>query len=294
MNEIFIKTENLCCNYKDENGMDAPALIDVSLEIRRGEYIAIVGRNGSGKSTLAKLLNMILDPVSGRIIIDSTDITSDNLTDDDILSVRRKVGMVFQNPDNQLVATIVEDDIAFGPENLGIQPAEIRRLVDSALQSVGMQGFERHEPHRLSGGQKQRIAIAGVLAMSPECIILDESTAMLDPKGRREVVSTVEQLNREHGITVIMITHYMNEAVRANRVILLDNGRVLRDCPPRVLFAEPDYLRERGLDVPQSVELIEKLKKNGIDIKGSPVTPEQCAAAINECLSICDVSTGDM
>lgn len=288
MNPI-IKTENLCFSYKSESGEKA-VLKDINLEIQRGSFTVVLGHNGSGKSTLAKHFNMILTPTSGKVYVNGHDTS----VEDNLYEVRRCVGMVFQNPDNQLVATIVEDDIAFGPENLGIQPAEIRRLVDSALQSVGMQGFERHEPHRLSGGQKQRIAIAGVLAMSPECIILDESTAMLDPKGRREVVSTVEQLNREHGITVIMITHYMNEAVRANRVILLDNGRVLRDCPPRVLFAEPDYLRERGLDVPQSVELIEKLKKNGIDIKGSPVTPEQCAAAINECLSICDVSTGDM
>ncbi len=280
MEEYFIKTEHLFCNYKDENGREAPALIDININIKKGEYVAVIGRNGSGKSTFAKLLNMILDPASGKIFIDGKDITSGNLTDADILDVRRKVGMVFQNPDNQLVATIVEEDIAFGPENLGIPTPEIRRRVDEALETVGMKGYERHEPHRLSGGQKQRIAIAGVLAMNPECIILDESTAMLDPHGRSEVMNTVEKLNRERGITVIMITHYMNEAARAGRVIVLNDGRLIRDCIPKKLFSKPNFLRSCGLDVPQSVQLVDELRKKGMNIAGEPVTPEECAAEI--------------
>jgi energy-coupling factor transport system ATP-binding protein len=285
MEDYFIKTEHLSCNYKDENGREAPALIDINLNIKKGEYIAIIGRNGSGKSTLAKLLNMILDPVSGRIFIDGKEITSGNLTDSEILDIRRKVGMVFQNPDNQLVATIVEEDIAFGPENLGIPAPEIRRRVDEALEAVGMKGYERHEPHRLSGGQKQRIAIAGVLAMNPECIILDESTAMLDPRGRTEVMNIVEKLNRERGITVIMITHYMNEAVRADRVIILNDGRLLRDCTPKELFSQPDFLRRYGLDVPQSVELVDELRRHGVKIGGVPITPDECASEIFRYLS---------
>ena len=280
MDEYFIRTEHLYCNYRDENGREAPALIDINLKIKKGEYIAIIGRNGSGKSTLAKLLNMILVPASGKIYIDGKDITLKDLTDAEIFEVRRKVGMVFQNPDNQLVATVVEEDIAFGPENLGVPTPEIRRRVDNALETVGMRGYEKHEPHRLSGGQKQRIAIAGVLAMQPECIILDEATAMLDPRGRAEVINTIECLNREHGITVIMITHYMNEAVRADRVIVLGDGRLLRDCPPRKLFSEPDFLRRQGLGVPQSVELIDELRRQGIAIEGVPVTPDECAGAI--------------
>lgn len=280
MDEYFIRTEHLCCNYRDENGREAPALIDINLKIKKGEYIAVIGRNGSGKSTLAKLLNMILVPASGKIYIDGRDITSGDLADADILDIRRKVGMVFQNPDNQLVATIVEEDIAFGPENLGVPTPEIRRRVDYALETVGMRGYEKHEPHRLSGGQKQRIAIAGVLAMEPECIILDEATSMLDPRGRAEVLSTVERLNRESGITVIMITHYMNEAVRADRVIVLSDGRLLRECPPRQLFSDPDFLRRQGLDVPQSVELIDELRRRGIAIAGAPATQDECAEAI--------------
>ncbi|HHT54159.1 MAG TPA: energy-coupling factor transporter ATPase [Clostridiales bacterium] len=280
MDEYFIRTEHLCCNYRDENGREAPALIDINLKIKKGEYIAVIGRNGSGKSTLAKLLNMILLPASGKIYIDGKDMTSGNLSDDEILDIRRRVGMVFQNPDNQIVATIVEEDIAFGPENLGIPTPEIRRRVDYALETVGMRGYEKHEPHRLSGGQKQRIAIAGVLAMQPECIILDEATAMLDPRGRAEVINTIELLNRERKITVIMITHHMNEAVRADRVIVLSDGRLLRDYPPRQLFSEPDFLRRQGLGVPQSVELIDELRRQGIALEGEPVTPEECAGAI--------------
>lgn len=276
----FIKTEHLCCNYKDENGNDAPALVDINLEIERGEYIAIIGRNGSGKSTLAKLFNLILEPISGKILIDGKDITSNDLNEDDLIDLRRKIGMVFQNPDNQLVATIVEEDIAFGPENLGVPTHEIRERVDNSLKAVGMTSYAKHEPHRLSGGQKQRIAIAGILAMGPQCIILDESTAMLDPQGRADVIEIIERLNREQGITVITITHYMNEAVRADRVIILENGSLIKDCKPKDVFSCPQFLKEHGLDVPQSVELVEKLRKKGIYISENPITPEECSEAI--------------
>lgn len=280
MSEAFIKVENIKCLYKDENGADAVALNNVSLTIQRGEYIAIIGRNGSGKSTLAKLFNMILDPVEGKIYVDGVDITNPELPEKDILEVRRKIGMVFQNPDNQLVATIVEEDIAFGPENLGVPSAEIRSRVDDSLATVGMSEYAHHEPHRLSGGQKQRVAIAGVLAMNPECIILDESTAMLDPRGRREVIATIERLNKERGITVIMITHYMNEAVRAGRVIMLDNGIIVKDASAREIFSDPTLLRAYGLDVPQSIELVHELRKSGVNIQGDPITPDECADAI--------------
>lgn len=280
MSESFIKATGIRCLYKDENGHEAVALDNINLEIQRGEYIAIIGRNGSGKSTLAKLFNMILDPAEGKIEVDGVDITSPDLDDKTILDVRCKIGMVFQNPDNQLVATIVEEDVAFGPENLGVPTDELRRRVDDALSTVGMTEYAHHEPHRLSGGQKQRVAIAGVLAMKPDCIILDESTAMLDPRGRSEVMDTVERLNREEGITVIMITHYMNEAVRAGRVIMLDNGHLVKDATPREIFSDPALLRRYGLDVPQSVALVEQLRRAGIRIEGEPVTPDECAAAI--------------
>ena len=283
---MFIKAENIKCLYKDENNADAVALENINLEIDRGEYIAVIGRNGSGKSTLAKLFNMILDPVEGKIFVDGVDITDENLSEENIIDVRRKIGMVFQNPDNQLVATIVEEDIAFGPENLGVPSADIRQRVDDALYTVGMSAYAHHEPHRLSGGQKQRIAIAGVLAMQPECIILDESTAMLDPKGRKEVIATVEQLNRERGMTIIMITHYMNEAVRADRVIMLDNGHLIKDASAREIFSDIDLLRRYGLDVPQSIELVSELKKMGIDIHGIPVTLSECADAIANALPL--------
>ncbi|MBO7303088.1 MAG: energy-coupling factor transporter ATPase, partial [Clostridia bacterium] len=225
--EPFIKIDRLSYHYEDSTADSAPALNDVSLEINEGEFVAILGHNGSGKSTLAKLLNMILVPTSGKIIIDGMDITAEDLTDDDVLSVRKKMGMVFQNPDNQLVATIVEDDVAFGLENLGVPSAEIRERVDKALSDLGMLEYAKHEPHRLSGGQKQRVAIAGVIAMSPKCIIFDESTAMLDPLGRKEVMNSVIKLNREKNITVVMITHYMDEAAMADRIVVLNDGSKL-------------------------------------------------------------------
>lgn len=275
MAENFIHAKDLWCSY-DEDERKVPVLKGLSLDINRGEYVAILGHNGSGKSTFAKLLNGILEAESGELTVAGTDLTSPDLTDDDIYALRRQVGMVFQNPDNQLVATIVEDDIAFGPENLGVPSAEIRRRVDEALSIVGMREYARHEPHRLSGGQKQRVAIAGLIAMMPSCMIFDESTAMLDPAGRREVIETFERLNREQGITVLTITHYMNEAARADRVVVLDDGQVIADGSPREIFADPDRLIAAGLDVPQCTSLIHGLRAKGVVLEGEPVTAEEC------------------
>ena len=232
MSEAFIKIENLSYLYDDDAQMSSPVLKNFSLEIKEGEFVAVLGHNGSGKSTLAKLINMILTPTEGKITIGGVDVTDPDMTDDEIIAIRKNVGMVFQNPDNQLVATIVEDDVAFGPENLGVPSEEIRRRVDAALDDVGMLEYSKHEPHRLSGGQKQRIAIAGIMAMLPKCIIFDESTAMLDPLGRREVMDSIIRLNREKGITVIMITHYMDEAARADRIVVINDGVALLDGTP--------------------------------------------------------------
>ena len=283
MNEPFIKVDKLNFSYPDDETA-IPALHNVSLEINSGEYVAVIGRNGSGKSTFAKLLNMILEPTSGKIFIDGKDITDKNISDEDILATRKNVGMVFQNPDNQLVATIVEDDVAFGPENLGIPSAEIRKRVDEALKTVGMEKFSKHEPARLSGGQKQRVAIAGIIAMLPKCIIFDESTSMLDPVGRRDVVSMMEMLNHEMGITVVTITHYMNEAVRAGRVVVFNNGEIVADGTPDEVYSNHELIKRAGLDLPQCASLAQILKDNGIEIEGACITPESCADAICEAL----------
>jgi energy-coupling factor transport system ATP-binding protein len=280
MSQPFIQVRNLCYSYRDDDEREVPVLKNLSLDIQRGEYVVILGHNGSGKSTFAKLLNMILEANSGQILIDGQDITSPDMTDDDVFNLRRKIGMVFQNPDNQLVATIVEEDIAFGPENLGLPSAEIRARVDDALETVGMSAYAKHEPHRLSGGQKQRIAIAGIIAMQPECMIFDESTAMLDPAGRRDVLRTIEKLNRERGITVIAITHYMNEAARADRVIIIHDGQVAMDGKPNDIFSLGEELTAYGLDVPQGTALIHRLRERGIVLDGECTTPEQCAEAI--------------
>ena len=286
MSETFIKVENLSFSYEaDTDSKSIPAVDGVSLEINKGEYVAILGHNGSGKSTFAKLLNFILEPTSGKIVVDGMDITSPDITDDDVYELRRKVGMVFQNPDNQLVATIVEEDVAFGPENLGIEPSEIRRRVDDALKTVGMTEYVRHEPHRLSGGQKQRIAIAGVIAMRPECMIFDESTAMLDPVGRREVMATIQKLNREEGITIINITHYMDEAAMADRVVIFNDGKLIMDGTPEEIFARQNELIALGLDVPQSVALANKLKQAGIKLEGGTINTELCAETICKAIS---------
>ena len=282
--DSYIKIKNLCTSYEEDDGAKTSVLKNISLEIKKGEYLAVLGHNGSGKSTLAKLLNMILEPDSGKIYIDGKDITDPEMTEEDVFELRKKVGMVFQNPDNQLVATIVEDDVAFGPENLGIEPAEIRRRVDEALAVVGMSEYAKGEPARLSGGQKQRIAIAGILAMKPDCMIFDESTAMLDPLGRRDIINTIEKLNRDHGITIIMITHYMDEAARANRIVVLDDGEILMDGTPSEIFEKPEKLQKCGLDVPQCVGLVHSLKKQGIKIEGECHTPTACAEAIEAAL----------
>ena len=278
----FIKVENLSYSYENDGVPSEPALRDISLEIREGEYVAVLGHNGSGKSTFAKLLNMILTTDKGKIIIDGTEITSSSMTDDDMFEVRRKVGMVFQNPDNQLVATIVEEDVAFGPENLGLPRDEIRKRVYSSLDMVGMRDYSKHAPHKLSGGQKQRVAIAGIIAMRPRCIIFDESTAMLDPLGRKEVMSIIKRLNRDEGITVIQITHYMEEAAMADRVIIINDGTIAADSTPRDIFSRVDFLKSVGLEAPQGTELIWELRKDGFDLPDNCVTDDECIAALSE------------
>ncbi len=282
MAQPFIHTEDLCFTYVDDNGKrESPALRGISVDIKKGEYVAVLGHNGSGKSTFAKLLNLILEPTTGKLVIDGVDITAEELTEELLLSLRRKVGMVFQNPDNQLVATIVEEDVAFGPENLGIPQNEIRIRVDEALDSVGMREFADREPHRLSGGQKQRIAIAGVIAMMPQCIIFDESTAMLDPSGRKEVLAAIRMLNQEFGITVINITHYMNEAALADRVLVINDGKLLMDGTPDMIFARQEELLAAGLEVTQCAELIFAMRQAGIAVEGEHLsTPEGCADMI--------------
>lgn len=266
----FIRIEKLFFSYEDEESeVRVPIIRGIDLDIEEGSFVAVLGHNGSGKSTLAKLLNMILVPDSGKIYIDGRDITSPDLTDDDVIALRQDIGMVFQNPDNQIVATIVEEDVAFGPENMGVEPSEIRRRVDDALRIVGMSEFQRHSPHMLSGGQKQRVAIAGVIAMMPRCIIFDESTAMLDPSGRAEVMETIKKLNRDHGITVLHITHNMNEAIDADRVIVINDGEVFADDIPQRVFSRVEDLQRIGLDVPQVTELIYELKKSGFGGAGA-------------------------
>ena len=287
MKEYIIKTENLGFTYDDgdESVVEIPALSGVNVNVERGEYVAVLGHNGSGKSTFAKLLNMILAPTVGKIYIDGRDITTEDFSEDDVFDIRRKIGMVFQNPDNQLVATIVEEDVAFGPENLGLPREEIRERVDSSLKLVGMAEYARHAPHKLSGGQKQRVAIAGIIAMRPEVIIFDESTAMLDPRGRREVVDIMERLNKDEGITVLNITHYMEEAARADRVIVINDGRIALDGTPREVFANVDRLRAMGLEAPQGNELVLELKKAGVNIDGDSLTEAECIETLYKFLS---------
>ena len=255
MNHAIIQTEGLRFAYAEEGAVNPFVLDGVSLDIEEGSFVAVLGHNGSGKSTLAKHLNAILLPSGGKVYVDGID-TAD---EDKLLDIRRTVGMVFQNPDNQIVANVVEEDVAFAPENLGVSSREIRQRVDDALAAVGMGEFARHAPHLLSGGQKQRIAIAGVLAMEPECIVLDEATAMLDPVGRREVLSAVHRLNREKGITVVLITHHMNEAEDADRVVVMDDGKVIMDGAPRQVFTQVERLWSMGLTVPDTVDLLDRL-----------------------------------
>lgn len=277
----IIKVENLCFDYvnTDDNGnvIDKTTVLkNVNLTVPEGQFLAVLGHNGCGKSTLAKHLNAILTPTSGKVIVNGFDSSEE----DKIYDIRQSVGMVFQNPDNQLVATIVEEDVAFAPENLGVPPTEIRERVDSALKQVDMYEFRNHAPHQLSGGQKQRIAIAGIIAMHPRCIVMDEPTAMLDPKGRREVMRTIKRLNREEKITVILITHYMDEAAQADRVVVMDDGSVMMDDEPHKVFARADELRAVGLDVPQVTELCGILRKNGVKISKEIIFEDECADAI--------------
>ena len=269
----IIKTDNLHFTYQ---GDEKETLHGMNLEIEEGTFVAILGHNGSGKSTLAKLFNGILLPTEGRVLVDGIDTTHE----DKLLQVRAAVGLVFQNPDNQIVANVVEDDVAFAPENLGVDPAEIRRRVDAALKTVGMYEYRLHAPHLLSGGQKQRVAIAGVLAMQPKCIVLDEPTAMLDPVGRREVVSTVTRLCREEGITVVLITHHMSECVGADRLVVMSEGNVIADGTPREVFSQVELLRSEGLSVPTTTELIYDLDAAGWSLPLSALTVDECADAI--------------
>ena len=276
MTEI-IKTENLTFSYPaEEERPSLPALNEVDLTIERGSFVAVLGHNGSGKSTLAKHMNAVLLPSGGKVWVDGMDSADEAL----LLEVRRRVGMVFQNPDNQIVANVVEEDVAFGPENLGVPTEEIQQRVNRALKAVGMEEFILHAPHHLSGGQKQRVAIAGVIAMEPACIVLDESTAMLDPSGRKEVLETVKRLNREKNITIVLITHHMNEAAMADRVVVMDNGRVEMDGTPRQVLTRMEELRSIGLDVPHTVELLHGLRQDGFDVPLDALTVEECAGAI--------------
>ena len=281
----YIKTVDLTYKYEDAALNESPVLKNLSLEINEGDFVAVLGHNGSGKSTFAKLLNMILVPTYGEIYVNGKNICDENMSDEDVFELRKSVGMVFQNPDNQLVATIVEDDVAFGPENLGVPSSEIRERVDTALRDVGMLEYAKHEPHRLSGGQKQRVAIAGIMAMMPKCIIFDESTAMLDPMGRKEVMNSIVRLNKEKGITVIIITHYMEEAAMADRIIVLDDGRMIADGTPAQVFEKEDLLKSCGLNIPQCTELVHLLRKSGFELNGDCVSPEDCADLISKILT---------
>lgn len=263
MSEVMVKAEDLTFRYEgDEERPTKIALNSVSMEVEKGEFLVVLGHNGSGKSTIAKHMNALLLPSEGKMFVDGMDTVEDSL----LWEIRSKAGMVFQNPDNQLVATIVEEDVAFGPENLGVEPEEIRKRVDECLNKVGMYEYRKHAPHLLSGGQKQRIAIAGILAMMPECIVLDEPTAMLDPSGRKEVLETIKDINKNLGITIILITHYMDEAAQADRVIVMDKGEVKLEGTPREVFSNVAQIKEIGLDVPQVTELAYELKQEGINI----------------------------
>jgi len=280
MSESFIKVENVCFGYTSDEGKEIDVLKNISFEVKKGEFAVILGHNGSGKSTMAKLLNLILTPKSGKIYIDGKDITDESLSEDELYSIRRRIGMVFQNPDNQLVSSVVEEDVAFGPENLGVPREEIRQRVDSALEEVGMTAFKRHSPSQLSGGQKQRIAIAGIIAMLPECIVFDEATSMLDPSGRKDVMTIIEKLNKEKGITVLHITHNMSEAVKADRVIVINDGRICMNDAPKNIFSNVAKLHEIGLDVPQVTELIYELKYYGIDLASDIIDIDEGAEAL--------------
>lgn len=282
MANSIIEFKNVTFRYEgdEENVVLPPAIKNFSLTIGEGEFVAVLGHNGSGKSTLARLANGLLIPESGTVLVNGMDTKNE---DNDIL-IKQTVGVVFQNPDNQIVATIVEEDVAFGPENLGIEPAEIRRRVDESLKIVGMYKYKNHEPHKLSGGQKQRVAIAGIIAMEPRCVILDEPTAMLDPEGRRDVMNAIKRLNRELGITVVFITHYMEEACEADRIVVMDDSRLLMDGTPKEVFSDVNKIRSIGLDVPQTCLLSHALRKDGILLKNDLLSIDELVDNIDNLL----------
>lgn len=282
MSDTFIKFDNVSFAYDSEEEQPIRAVNDFSLAVPEGQFMAILGHNGCGKSTVAKLVNGILVPTKGKVTVAGMDTADEDKTVD----IRRNVGMVFQNPDNQIVATIVEDDVAFGPENLGVEPSEIRKAVDAALKTVGMYEFRKREPHRLSGGQKQRVAIAGVIAMNTKCIVMDEPTAMLDPQGRKEVIDTVMKLNKEFGITVILITHFMDEAVKADRVVVMDDGCIALDSTPKQVFKNVEKIKALGLDVPQATELVYRLRKRGMKLPDDILDENECAEAVLKLLEV--------
>ncbi|MBQ7937085.1 MAG: energy-coupling factor transporter ATPase [Oscillospiraceae bacterium] len=277
----FIEANSISFSYPAYDDVIPPLVLDgVSISIEEGEFVAVLGHNGSGKSTLAKHFNAILVPGEGEVSVNGIKTAEESR----LFEIRQEVGMVFQNPDNQIVATIIEEDVAFALENLGVPPKEIRERVDDALKKVDMYEYRLHAPNQLSGGQKQRIAIAGIVAMRPKCVVLDEPTAMLDPKGRREVMETIKQLNKELGITVVIITHYMDEAAMCDRVAIVDDGKVIMDSTPREVFAKVDEIKKIGLDVPQVTELCHELKKEGFDLPDCVLTEEECVAALEKLL----------
>ncbi len=280
MSEPIVKLEQVSFSYPAVEGRPHTALKDVTLEVEEGSFVAVLGHNGCGKSTLAKHMNAILLPLGGKVWVAGMDTADESRW----LDVHRTVGMVFQNPDNQIVANVVEEDVAFAPENLGVPSPEIRRRVDEALEIVGMSKYARHAPHRLSGGQKQRVAIAGVIAMQPRCIVMDEPTAMLDPVGREEVLKTIRRLNREQHTTVVLITHHMDEAAMADRLVVMDHGEVIADGTPRTVFQKVELLRSVGLTVPDTVELLYELRQAGLDLPLDALSVEECAQAICGCL----------
>lgn len=281
MSNTIIKTEDLRFSYPAAEGVSPVVLDGVDLAIKEGSFVAVLGHNGSGKSTLAKHMNAILLPSGGKVYVDGIDTTDE----DRLLDVRRAVGMVFQNPDNQIVANVVEEDVAFAPENLGVLPEEIRKRVDEALKAVNMYEFREHAPHLLSGGQKQRIAIAGVIAMEPRCVVLDEPTAMLDPTGRADVLRTIKALNQERGVTVVLITHHMDEAAQADRLVVMSKGRVVADGVPKEVFSHVEELKAVGLTVPQTTQLLWELRQEGISVPLDALSDEECAAALWSVLS---------
>lgn len=279
MNKNIITTSDVWFHYTSEIEDTAPVkdvLRGLTIDIKKGEFLAILGHNGSGKSTIAKHFNAILLPSAGSIHVHDID-TKD---EERIFDIRQRVGMVFQNPDNQIVATIVEEDVAFALENMGVEQGEMRLRVDEALKSVGMYEYREHAPHQLSGGQKQRVAIAGIIAMRPECIVLDEPTAMLDPRGRKEVLATIRELNRDFGVTIVLITHYMDEAAKADRIIVMDEGKIILDDTPSEVFSHVEQLKSVGLDVPQVTELVHELRQCGMDIDPHIITEDECVEAL--------------